>query len=196
MAARQPALTALRGTAALTKIALAPLTETGMTELVRRSRPRLDAKTCAACVDVARGNPFYLREVLLAVEDDRSPELTPERIRELGTAALARTAVFRLLRLGPRAVALAEALAVLGEQSPLLLVGRLADLPLPEAAAAADELAAEQLITAGAELEFVHPLIEQSVYAEIPPARRALDHAGPRSSCEIRASRSSGSPPS
>ncbi len=171
------ALTALRGTPALASIVLASLTKTGMTELVRRSRPHLDAETCAACVDVARGNPFYLREVLLAVDDDLAPGLTPERIRELGTAALARAAVFRLLRLGPRAVALAEALGVLGEQSPLLLVGRLAGLPLPEAGVAADELAAEQLITAGAELEFVHPLIGQSVYAEIPPARRALDHA-------------------
>lgn len=169
-------LTELRLSPAVTVMPLAPLTPAGMTELVRRSRPALDADTSAAWVELADGNPFYLREALLSL-DGGAADLTPAGIRDLGATSLARAAVFRLLGLGPGPVALAGALAVLGEQSTLSLAGTLAGLPLPEAAAAADELAAEQLISSGAELEFLHPLIGQSIYAEMPPARRAVAHA-------------------
>ncbi|SDP29470.1 regulatory protein, luxR family [Nakamurella panacisegetis] len=169
-------LTALRYSPAQTRLSLAPLSVAGMTELVHRSRPAMDPVTCAACVEVANGNPFYLRETLLSL-DDAAPDFTAERIRDLGGASLARVALFRLLRLGPGSVSLAGALAVLGEQSPLAVVAQLAGLSTGDAATAADELADEQLISSGVELEFLHPLIGQSIYAEIPPARRAVDHA-------------------
>lgn len=173
------ALAMLRGGPAVTTRRLSPLSPAGMTELVHRAAPGMAEEVCAACIETAEGNPFYLHELLLAIEEDRSDgvEGDPDRIRELAGASLARAALFRMVRLGPAAVALAEALAVLGGQAPLQLAAKLAEVALPVAAAAADELAVEQVITSGPVLDFVHPLIRQSIYDEMPPAKRSLDHA-------------------
>lgn len=173
------ALAALHAAAAASILRLPPLGSPGMTDLVRLGAPGLPDDVCAACVEASDGNPFYLHELLLAIDGDVAggPGIDPSRIRELAGATLARAALFRMLRLGPTAIALAEALAVLGGRAPLQLVAQLAEVPADEAADAADNLAAEQVITSGPVLEYQHPLINQSVFDEMRPGRRALAHA-------------------
>lgn len=171
-------LEALRTTPTVTRKALAPLGLTGVRTVMRSLAPAA-AHLCAACVDVTEGNPFYLVELLRALDSTRGSPLNadPDRVRELGSASIARASLLRLVQLGPQATALGESLAILGGQAPLHLVAALAGLPPAEAADLADALAADALITSGTELDFVHPLIRQSIYDEMPPTKRAVTHA-------------------
>jgi DNA-binding CsgD family transcriptional regulator len=174
-----PPLTALRGAERVTTMPLAPLGPDGVRDVVSAIAPDGAAGLGAACFEATGGNPFYLSELLLALgnaEFGQAP-FDPERIRDLGRQSLIRASVFRLVRSGQTGVALAEALAILGERTPLARAAALAGLALDVAAAAADDLAAEELISSGPALDFAHPLIRQAIYEEIPPAKRALAHA-------------------
>ncbi|MGI8759904.1 MAG: ATP-binding protein [Jatrophihabitantaceae bacterium] len=173
------ALRALRGSQTVSTMALDPLGLAGVGELLQASLGSVDEDVRNACAAVTGGSPFYLNELLLCFGGERNGDISAgvDRIRELGGDALASAALFRLVRCDRAGVRLAEALAVLGDRTPLRLVASLADLTPHEATIAADELAGEQLITGGAAMEFAHPLIRQSIYEEIPPATRALRHA-------------------
>ena len=84
-------------------------------------------------------------------------------------------ALLRLDRLPGHAGRLARALAVL-EQSDLLYAARLAGLEELEAADAADLLAAAGIIEHSRPLTFVHPLVRDGIYSELPSAERAQGH--------------------
>jgi DNA-binding CsgD family transcriptional regulator len=172
-------LGAVRSAPAFTPTRLGPLSADGVAELVRRRAPGATDDFCDACAEVTGGNPFYLHELLLALaaDGDERFRAEPARIRELGNRSVARAALFRLAGLGDAAARFAEAMAVLGDQAPLQRVAALADVPVEEAADLADELAAEELITAGPTLSFAHPLINESIYDQMRPAKRALLHA-------------------
>lgn len=171
-------LRALRGASAVSTQRLTPLSPTAVAELLRGQCALVDGEFSAACSEVTGGNPFYLRQLVLALEDVGDGALPePARVRDLGPTAVARSALFRLVRCSHACVRLAEALAVLDGPTPIQLAAALAELEPEEAARAADELAAEDLVVSGPALEFVHPLIRQSIYEEIPPAARAMAHA-------------------
>jgi DNA-binding CsgD family transcriptional regulator len=177
------ALASLRQAPEVTRIEIPSLGPAGVAALVRAQTPAATEDLCAACAQVTEGNPFYLTELLLALDDGPpgASRGTPDRVYELGASAITRAALFRLVELGPKAATVAESLAVFGGRAPLPWVAELAGLPLATAAEVADALAAEALITSGTELDFRHPLIRQSIYKDIPPAKRALIHA--RAAC-------------
>ncbi|HEY8301880.1 MAG TPA: AAA family ATPase [Jatrophihabitans sp.] len=172
-------LRALRGSQVVSTMELEPLGVRGVGELLQARLGSVDGEVRDACAEVTGGSPFYLQELLLCFDEQKDGDIAtrPDRIRELGGDSLARAALFRLVRCDRASIHLAQALAVLGDRTPLRLAGSLAGLTLDEAGVAADELAGEQLIISGGSLEFAHPLIRQSIYEEIPPARRALQHA-------------------
>ena len=131
-----------------------------------------------ACHVATAGNPFLVHELartLVAdgVADDADAH---ERVARLAPTGVARATLHRLRRLGPTATRLAFAVAVLGATSGLPRAAALAQLDHEEAAAAADALASAAILTAGRPLRFVHPVVRTTVYAELPAARRALDH--------------------
>jgi DNA-binding CsgD family transcriptional regulator/tetratricopeptide (TPR) repeat protein len=159
-------------------IQLGPLDADAVAELVRQQFPDADDAVCRTCADVTVGNPFHLRELLRCMHDeDRCGRLVAAKIAELGSVSVSRAALFRLARLGGAAVAVARALAVLGDDTPLRRVAELAELSMDEAAAAADTLVAEGLVTAGRSLSFGHPLIGELILAERPPLSVAQEHA-------------------
>jgi DNA-binding CsgD family transcriptional regulator len=82
----------------------------------------------------------------------------------------------QLARLGPDAAAIATALAVLGDGSPLRRVAALAELPAERAEATADVLAEVGLLGAGEPLRFAHPLIATAVHSDAPAFARARQH--------------------
>ncbi len=175
---QEDVLSTLRADLAPTRLLLAPLRDAEVAEVVREQLPEAQPAFCAACAQVTGGNPFYVREVLRSVGEEhlRPTAAQAERLRDLGFAAVNRAALFRLGRLGADATALARALSVLGDGSPLRLVARLAGLDFERAADAADALAAEDLVRAGTTLSFAHPLIGQLVYDDLPTVRGALAH--------------------
>jgi DNA-binding CsgD family transcriptional regulator len=173
------ALARLRGATGTVTLMLRPLALESVTQLVRNSVPAADSELCAVCAEVSTGNPFYVREMLLALGEDIAEPgggRSTDRLRQLGGAAIGQAVLFRLVRAGADAVALVRALAVLGDATSLRRVAALAELELEAASAAVDALAAEDVLAAGEPLAFAHPLIRQSIYAEIPPAQRGIAH--------------------
>lgn len=173
-----PALAALRRNPDVRHRVLRPLDLDGVKEVIRFTHPEGEDEFCAACVTVTGGNPFHVHEVLREVDAQRIPPIaaSSERLRDLGAAAIGRVALFRLVRLGPAARAVAEAVATLGDDTPLRRAATLARLDVAVAAGAADALAAEGILAPGDPFGFVHPLIRASIDKETPPMQRGLAH--------------------
>jgi DNA-binding CsgD family transcriptional regulator len=158
---------------------LAPLTRAAVAVVVARALGgRADETVVEACAHVTGGNPFYLRELLLALDDDRAlgPAELAERARTLAPEAVIRAVRTRVGRLGRQVAALAGAAAILGDDVPLRQAAKLAGLTLEQAAAAADALAAVDVLAAEEPLRFVHPLVRRALYRDLPAFARASRH--------------------
>ena len=161
-------------------VRLAPLTRSGSEALVRRALGlEADREFCAACHAVTGGNPFLLRELTQTLAQQGVDPTAPSAalVRELVPDAVAGSLAVRMARLPPAAVTLARAVAIFGSDVSLREAAGLAGLPQPEAARAADALAAIAMLEAGLPLNFVHPLVRAAVYAGLQAGERALWHA-------------------
>ena len=179
VAGEEAAMTAVRAALADAGLALQPLTAEQVADLVAPLAPGAGDDFARACTEVTGGNPFYVGEVLRSVRQRELDPVTPdpERLREIGASAVRRGSLIRMARSGPEAIELARALAILVDGAPLRRVAELAGLDAAVAARAADTLAAQGVVTVdGDRLAFVHALVRQSVYADVPPARRAIEH--------------------
>ena len=148
-------------------------------ELVQASLGSPDERFVLACHDATGGNPFLTRELLGALAATRSPvggrgrrgerawaAHRPARDRAaVGAVAAARRAGWRRpSRCWASGARLRDAAALAG-------------LDEREASAAADALAAVEILRARLPLEFVHPIVRSAVYDELAPAARSLAHA-------------------
>lgn len=169
----------LTSSAHVQSIHLDPLDGAAVADLVRQEFPDADDEFCRTCAEVTSGSPFHLSELLHCIRDEHADgsQVNTASVAELGRVSVSRAALFRLARLGGPAVALARALAVLGDDTPLRRVAALAGLTIDEAVAAADALGVEGLVRAGRSLSFTHPLIAEMILAERPPTSVAQDHA-------------------
>jgi DNA-binding CsgD family transcriptional regulator len=159
---------------------LAPLSEDATARLTRRLFfPDADDKFCAAVYDVSEGNPFFVREVLQAIDMEELPatSASAERVRGIAPQSIVRATRARISALRPEAVRLAQASAVLGVDADLRHSARLAGLDARTAATAADDLVAAGVLRAGEPYEFAHPPVWSAVYTGIPPARLGALHA-------------------
>jgi DNA-binding CsgD family transcriptional regulator len=175
--AAEELLSALRTAADTTIVTPAGLSEDAVAQLVRgRLGVDADPRFCSACARVSGGNPFLLGELLteLAAEGLLATDGNAARVELASPESVRRVVLRRLGRLGPDAVALAQAVAIL-EHATLRDAGELARLQAASAVAAADDLLAAGILTAEP-LAFVHPLLRVAVYEQIPPAGRADDH--------------------
>ena len=66
---------------------------------------------------------------------------------------------------------------MLGEQPGLPAIAALAGVDEGAAAEAVDALVRAEILRADEPLGFVHPLVRDAVYGELPAARRGLEHA-------------------
>jgi DNA-binding CsgD family transcriptional regulator len=152
---------------------LAPLSETAVAALVQDELGDVDEELTAACFAATGGNPFYVRDFIAALRADGKPAEAPRLSAEPVSGAV----VGRVSALKEPAPALAAAVAVLGSGSPLELAAALAETDADDAAQAADELAGVAVFERGAQLGFVHPLVREAVYTNIPAAQRERAHA-------------------
>lgn len=139
-----------------------------------------DAATVAALAERTRGNPLFIRETLRLAEDrgiDRALTAVPEgladvlRRRLLGLPAPHRPAV--------------DAAAVLGTGADRLLLAEVAgDASGTDVDEALD--AATTLRILDEDLRFTHDLVRETVYADIPPRRRAGLHLAALRALELR----------
>lgn len=138
-----------------------------------------DAGFAAACHEVSGGNPFLLGELARTVAAEGIEPTTGEieRVRELAPDRVARTVAVRLDRLSDEARAVARAVAILGDDGDHRLVATLVELGPESAARGADALRAASVLDHGSELRFIHPLVRNAVYVELPAGERAAAHA-------------------
>lgn len=175
----QPPLRALAARAESRVLGLRELSATASAEFVREMTGLgASDEFCASCHEATHGNPFLLSELLTQLRrdgvDPRSAD--PAAVAGVTPPAIARSVLLRLSRLGAPAVELANALALLGTSAELRLVASVAGLDRDEAVGAADVLAAAGILTPGTQLEFIHPVIREVIYAELPPHERARRH--------------------
>jgi DNA-binding CsgD family transcriptional regulator/tetratricopeptide (TPR) repeat protein len=158
----------------------APLSGEATAQLLRaRLSPEADDAFCAACWEVTGGNPLLLRELEHAI---RAEELAPvasnvSRLRALAAPAGSRVASSRLSRLPPEATALAQAVAILGDDADPRQAAALADLDELAASEAVAALATADVLRPQPPLGFVHPLIRAAVYEALTPLARESGHA-------------------
>jgi DNA-binding CsgD family transcriptional regulator len=83
----------------------------------------------------------------------------------------------RIGPLWPEAVELARAIAVLDTDAELRHAAAIAGIDLDQAVEAADALTTARVLAPGRPLHFVHPILRQAVYEDLPAGRRADAHA-------------------
>src|SRR5918992_4387694 len=144
----------------------APLTDSAVAQLVASELgDGPDPSFCHACREATGGNPFLLRELLLELAtDDVAPDAAHvPLVRQLAPPAVTRAVLLRLARLGDDATALARAVAVLGDGTPLRRAGILAALPEARAGELAASLTEADIFTSGRPLAFAHPILRSVV---------------------------------
>jgi DNA-binding SARP family transcriptional activator len=134
----------------------------------------VDAATVEALAERTGGNPFYLRESirLLAAEGALvATSEVPEGVRDV----LRR----RLARLSPATVNVLRVAAVAGLEADVDLVVRVAEADEPGVLEALEAGLAAGLLSepVPGTVRFVHALVRDTVYTDLPPMRRIRMHA-------------------
>jgi DNA-binding CsgD family transcriptional regulator len=157
----------------------APLSETAVGRLVAERFAGVAAgEFVAACHQATGGNPFLVGELLSALQSDRvAPTVAgARRVGLIGPRTVSRAVLARVSLVGDGAVALTEAVAVLGGRGELRHAAALAGLQQDTAARAADALSQIGVLRPLRPLQFVHPLVQAAVYEAIAPGGRSLMH--------------------
>lgn len=156
-------------------LVLDALGEDSTAEMVRRELPAADSALCAAFHEATGGNPFLLKELLAAALEE--PALSSDAVKSLRPDSIRASILLRLGRLGDDARRMAVAVATLGSTATLPIAAELADLDEGAAATAIDTLVERHILTPGERPRFLHPIIGETVYADLPDAQRRHDHA-------------------
>jgi DNA-binding CsgD family transcriptional regulator len=157
-----------------------PLSREATAMLVRATLgEEASADLCESCHSATAGNPFLLRCLLVELRDrgDLPDGASTESVTEIHSDAISRAVLARLARLPEIARELASAVSVFGASCSLGDAAAIAGLDDDAAIAAADALAAQDVIAKSEPLEFVHPIVRTAVYHEIPSHRRVRWHA-------------------
>jgi DNA-binding CsgD family transcriptional regulator len=176
-ASAEAPLLAVRAEAA-TVVRPRPLSRGAVAAVARvRLGGRASDELCATLSRVSGGNPFYLDELVRAVERDGGagpPE--GDDVLAAGAGGLADRIAERVRRLDPRALALAQAVAVLGDGCELRHAAALAKLETRAAAGLVPGLVRVEVLAEGAPPRFLHPVVREAVSASLPTDRRDAAH--------------------
>jgi DNA-binding CsgD family transcriptional regulator len=181
-----------RSDPALGVLELAPLSEQGVAAFLRSSATDPTGSFARACRAATGGNPFLLGQLAAALREGGVP-FTVEgasRVTSVTPPEIARAVRGMLARLDPHAVALARAVAVLGDDVPLDEVATLAGLEREAASEAAGRLARARLLDDSRPLRFAHPILREAAHATLSAADREREH---RRAADLLAAR--GAPP-
>jgi DNA-binding CsgD family transcriptional regulator/DNA-binding phage protein len=156
------------------------LSRSGARELVTAALPAADDVFADACWRMTEGNCFLLGELVSAVEAE-GWQPTAQYAARIGTLApetVLRAVAVRLMRLSDDAAGVARAVAVLDEDAHLRRVAALTGRDAARVAAAADALAASEILrpAGSGALRFAHPLLASAVYADVGAGERAVLH--------------------
>ena len=169
----------LRSDSVARRRSLAPLSAEAVAQLVQ-STLGSDAQPvfCSTCHEVSGGNPFLLGELTAALEQDGVAGRASDAplVRELGLEGVSRATLLRLARLEPAAARLARTLAVLGDGAESRHAAALSGLERQQLDEAAAALGRVGILEAAVPLRFVHPLVRNAIYSDVPAPERARAH--------------------
>ena len=122
--------------------------------------------------------PLLLAELLrtLRAEAVRPDAAHVDVIQQLGPRAVSRSVLHRLARLSADAVAVARAIAVLGDGAGLPETAVLAGLDEPRVAEVVRVLVGAEILSSAKPICFVHPLVRDAVYHDLASSERTLAH--------------------
>ncbi len=172
-----PLLAVRAGAAAVLHPAL--LSEEAVSAVVRSAAGgEAGAELCAAVYAACGGNPLYLAELLRAADLSGRPlaALEPAELLAGGLEAIARLVITRVRSLSPGALGLAQALAVLGDGCELRHAAAIAGVTTAVAAELAAGLARAEVLAAGDEPRFVHPVIRDAFEASVDSGGKDRAH--------------------
>jgi DNA-binding CsgD family transcriptional regulator len=169
-----PLLDALRAEPGAVRITLRALGLASVVSIVRAAIGGADEALCSACFSASAGNPFYLRELLKTIAGGR-PQATASAVDDAAMPTLGDGVIGRIARIGPEAVALARAMAVL-DGGRLADAAVLARLEEQAAAAAAARMQRIEVLARVDPVAFVHPLVRRSVYETLSVTERDAAH--------------------
>ena len=155
------------------------LTQQGVDALVReRLGATAELPFIAACERATGGNPLLLQELLKTLQTEGVPPDAAhvDMIGDIGPRAVSQTVLLRLSRLPRDTVAVARAVAMLGSGAGLPMIATLSELDDRRVADATRALIGAEILRAETPLDFVHPLVRDSVYYELAPSERELEH--------------------
>ncbi|MEU7870924.1 BTAD domain-containing putative transcriptional regulator [Dactylosporangium sp. NPDC049140] len=164
---------------ATTAVRPGPLSRAGVADLVREGLGAgAEDVFIAACHRTTSGNPLLLRQLLRALEASGVRPTAPHAgtVTAIGSRAVSSMVLFRLRRMPPASTAVARAIAVLGDGAGLATVAALAGVEDTEAALAVAALARAEVVRHEYPIGFVHPLVRDAVYQDLPPGERQLQH--------------------
>ena len=157
-----------------------PLTTAGVARWLANAYGRAPAREFVeGCWKATGGNPLLLGQLVdeLRAEGLATDADAAERLGGVAPATIARAVLMRLARLGPAAVTVAEAVAILSQEARLDNVAAVADMSVHEVTRWIDQLVAAGILAHGERLAFAHPVLRSAVYEQIPRARRGMAHA-------------------
>jgi DNA-binding CsgD family transcriptional regulator len=169
-------LAAVRAQAAVLRPAL--LSEQAVSAVIHAADGEASDELCGAAYQACGGNPLYLAELLRAAEGSGRPlgALQPAELLAGGLEGIARQVIARVNSLGPGALGLAQALAVLGDGCALRHAAAIAGMTMAVAARLAAELVRAEVLAAGDRPRFVHPVIRDALEASLDGGGRDRAH--------------------
>ncbi|MER5885052.1 AAA family ATPase [Streptomyces sp. NPDC001941] len=164
-------------------IDLEALSPSGVGRLVRHALGEgADDLFSRECWALTAGNPYEAVELVARINDQgiKPQYANAAELREMASALRGSGLLDRLERLGPSAVRLAWAVAVLGTDADPHWAAGVASLGVEEAVDATDRLRQARVLAPvqpdTSKLEFFHPLVGTTVYRAIPAAIRVAMH--------------------
>ena len=176
-AAAPEALTKLIEREPLTPVRPPPLSSAAIAEMVRAGLgENTGDEVCVECARTTGGNPLLARQLISALEERGGEDVNLDTIAAMGPPSVARFVADRLRRRSPAAAAVAQTLAILGDDASLADTAEVAGVDRKAAAEAVDALIDAELLYPGLPPRFVHPIIQQALHDSIPPAERVQLH--------------------
>jgi predicted ATPase len=156
-----------------------PLSEQATHQLATRAYGRAVAPLfVAACHRTTNGNPLLLRQLLqgLVTADVKPDASHTHAVLAVGSRAVSSQVLLRMRRMPEDCRRVARCIAVLGDASHLPCVAELAGLSEWETASAIATLTRAQLLRDEDPLGFVHPIVAEAIYRDMPSVERGLEH--------------------
>jgi len=173
----EPPLRALQGLEATVRPAL--LSRDAAAVLVRDALgDATDDELCTAIWRESGGNPFYLSELLRprGALDRAGVPVDAMSLLDYAGEGVAEHVAARVRALDPRALRVAQSLAILGDGCELRLAAALAGVPVPDAARLAAGLFRAEVLAGDDPPRFLHPIVRQAVEASLGRDGRDAQH--------------------